>query len=689
MINGGITLVFNVRDSKLQIKRDFPYDVHEIENIWIPMKDGTKLSAKIWLPEGAEKTPVPAILEYLPYRKNDFTFLRDSIRHPYFAGHGYASIRVDIRGSGDSDGILYDEYLPREQEDALEILEWIEAQPWSTGKVGMIGKSWGGFNGLQVASHQPKQLKAVITLCSTDDRFADDVHYMGGNILASDMLWWSSTMLAYNARPADPAYVGDEWKDKWLNRLEKTPPFVEEWLTHQRRDHYWKQGSVCENYSSMTVPVFAVGGWADGYTNAIFRLLENLKGPKKGLIGPWAHEYPEVAVPGPAIGFLQECLRWWDHWLKDKDTGMMDEPILRAWMQDYVPPEVDYEERPGRWIEEQSWPAPSIETKRYFLDKSNLLDQWDKENKVNISSVQQHGLYSGVWCPFGQPGDLASDQRMEDGLSVTFISEVLKEEMELLGFPNMKMTVSSDQKEAMIAVRLCDIAPDGASTLISWGMMNLNHLKGHEHPKDLVPGEKYIVDVQLNVVGQKVPSGHKLQVCVSPTYWPHAWPSKKPVTLTLFTDKNTKLELPIRHRADNEAERWPFQAPEAAAVAKKEVLRKEKRERVIQYNLLSKEWVLDDFSDEGARKIIENGVEYGSTNRNVYTIKEGDPLSAKATCKWSLTVGRGEWQTRLETSSQMTSDLEYFYLKNIVTAFESDQEIFSKTWDKKIRRDFQ
>ncbi|MDQ0205752.1 CocE/NonD family hydrolase [Alkalicoccobacillus murimartini] len=682
-------MVFNVRDSKLHIKKQFPHNVREVENVWIPMSDGTKLSAKIWLPEDAEQNPVPAILEYLPYRKNDFTALRDSIRHPYFAGHGYASIRVDMRGSGDSDGILYDEYLPQEQEDALEILQWIEKQDWSTGRVGMIGKSWGGFNGLQVASHQPKQLKAVITLCSTDDRYADDVHYMGGNILASDMLWWSSTMLAYNARPADPMYVGDEWKKKWLERLEHTPPFVEEWLNHQHRDEYWKQGSVCENYDDINIPVFAVGGWTDGYTNAIFRLLEGLNGPKKGLIGPWAHEYPEVAVPGPSIGFLQECLRWWDQWLKDEDTGIMDEPLLRAWMQDSVPPDVDYDERPGRWVEEEVWPPQSGINKEYYLGESTLSESAEKKSSVSVSSVQQHGLYSGVWCPFGQPGDLASDQRMEDGLSVSFTTNPLSEDLELLGFPKMEVEFSSDQPDALLAVRLCDIAPTGESTLVSWGMLNLNHLDGHEFPKELVPGTVYTADVQLNAIGQRIPAGHRLQVSLSPTYWPHAWPSKKPVTLNVITGEKTKLTLPIRPINEDEEDHWPFQAPEAAPVAEKEILRDESRSRTIHYDLLTKEWILDDFSDEGARKIVKNGVEYGSTNRNTYSIKEGDPLSAKASCEWTLTVGREEWQTRLETFSVMTADENHFYLENVVIAYESEEEIFSKTWKKIIQRNFQ
>src|SRR5690625_1496891 len=234
-----------------RVRTDLPHEVQRMENERIPMPDGTELFATIWLPVTAEETPVPAILVYLPYRRQDFTALRDELRHPYFAGHGYASVRVDIRGSGDSDGILLDEYLLQEQLDGVAVVEWLAAQPWCTGKVGMIGKSWGGFTGLQVAAHAPEALKAVITLMSTDDRYADDVHYRGGTVLASEMLYWATTMLAYNVRPPDPRFVPN-WRDEWLKRLEETPPFIHEWLAHPLKDNYWKNGSINEDYGAIT-----------------------------------------------------------------------------------------------------------------------------------------------------------------------------------------------------------------------------------------------------------------------------------------------------------------------------------------------------------------------------------------------------------------------------------------------------
>ncbi|MCK0469883.1 CocE/NonD family hydrolase [Halalkalibacter sp. APA_J-10(15)] len=682
-------MVFNIKDSNERVvKTDFPREIKKIDSIFIPMSDGKKLAATIWLPVDADEYPVPAILEYIPYRKNDFTAIRDSVRHPYFAGHGYASIRVDIRGTGDSDEYLPDEYLKQEQDDALDVLSWIAEQQWSTGAVGMIGKSWGGFNSLQVAARAHPALKTIITLCSTDDRYADDVHYRGGNVLASDMLWWASTMFAYNARPQDPAVVGNSWRENWYERL-NTPPFVEGWLKHQRRDDYWKHGSICEDFSKINIPVFAVSGWQDGYTDSVFRLLEHLPKESKGLIGPWAHEYPEVATPEPAIGFLQECLRWWDQWLKDEDTGIMEEPKLMTWIQNSERPAVTYEERPGKWVGDPSWPSPNVNGQSWWISSGRLLNNKRdvRQSEEVVPSVQEHGFYSGVFCPFGQPGDLPADQRNENGKAVVFTSAPLEETIELLGHPVFHAELSSDQENALIAVRLMDKAPTGESTLISWGMLNLNHRHSHEFPEKLKPNHRYHVQVQLDSLGQQIPKGHRLEVAVAPTYWPSAWPSPKPVTLRLF-EGDTRMELPVRTAQTGDGEMISFDRPETADVMEREVIRKEERTREVIHDPIEGVWTVADFSDEGERRLPSNGIQYGSINRNKWSIKEGDPLSARNICEWELTLGRGEnWQTRLETYSEMWSDETHFFLINRLTAFENGKQVFTRTWEKSIERD--
>ena len=528
----------------MRVVENFPRKVREIENTFIPLKDGAKLAARIWLPEDAETNPVPAILEYLPYRKRDGTCDRDALTHPYFAGHGYAGVRVDIRGTGESDGILLDEYLKQEQDDCLEVFQWLAKQPWCTGACGMIGISWGGFNGLQVAARRPPELKAVITLCSTDDRYADDIHAMGGCMLV-DNVAWASAMFALQSHPPDPALVGERWREMWLQRLENQPLLIDNWLQHQRRDAFWKHGSVCENYADITCAVYAVGGWADGYSNAIPRLLAGLNVPRKGLIGPWAHRYPHFAEPGPRIGFLQECLRWWDHWLKGIDTGIMAEPMYRAWMQESVPPRTYYAERPGRWVAEPSWPSPNIRPQRLSLNAGGPGERPGARGSAHPPLAAQHRAAGGalvrLW-PRARPAGRSARR----GRQVAAVRQrAAGRAVEILGAPVVTLELAADQPQAQVCVRLCDVAPDGASLRVSYGLLNLTHRDSHEFPAPLEPGKRYRVRVQLNDIAHVFPAGHRIRVAVSTSYWPIAWPSPEPVTLTLYAGAST-LELPVR-----------------------------------------------------------------------------------------------------------------------------------------------
>ena len=370
----------------------FPRKIREIENATITLSDGCRLAARIWLPVDAENRPVPAILEYLPYRKRDSTAARDQLTHPYFAARGYAAVRVDMRGNGESDGLMWDEYLQQEQDDAIEVIDWLTAQSWCDGHVGMIGISWGGFNGLQVAALRPPALKAVVSICSTDDRYADDIHYKGGCLL-NENLGWAATMLSFSSRPPDPALVGEGWRAQWLDRLRNMPLLAETWLRHQRRDDYWKHGSICEDYDAIEAAVLAVGGWGDAYSNAVPRLVRNLSAPVRGIIGPWIHLYPHFAKPEPALGFLQECVRWWDHWLKGIDRGVMDDPPLRVFLMESAPPQADYESRAGAWIALDDWPDPESKTRHLFLTPSGGHGQVGRAERLNMMTVDR-GLMS-------------------------------------------------------------------------------------------------------------------------------------------------------------------------------------------------------------------------------------------------------------------------------------------------------
>ncbi len=678
----------------MNIKTDFPHPIRTIPHIWIPIPDGTRLAARIWLPQDAEQQPVPAILEYIPYRKNDGTAQRDAIRHPYIAGHGYACVRVDMRGSGDSDGILYDEYLLQEQDDGLAVLTWIAAQPWCTGGVGIIGKSWGGFNGLQIAVRRPPELKAIITVCSTDDRYADDVHYMGGCVLASDMLSWASTMFAYNARPPDPRVVGERWRAMWRERLEKTPPYIEEWLRHQTRDAFWQHGSVCENYAAIECAVYAVGGWNDGYSNAVFRLLEGLSCPRKGLIGPWSHQYPESAeYPGPAMGFNQECLRWWDTWLKGEETGMMTEPALRVWMQESVAADTARAHWPGRWVAESGWPVSGPQPTRLFLTGAGLHSQPDSGASRSIRGVQYHGLHAGNWCPFGLPGELPGDQRVEDGLALCFTSAPVADAVEILGFPEVTLTLAADQPTALVAVRLCDVAPSGTSTLVSRGLLNLTHRNGHETPEPLEPGQFYTVTIRLNAIAHSLPAGHCWRIAISPTYWPHAWPSPDVVTLKVALDDTTCLTLPTRlPRAADEALQ-PFAAPEISPPLAVEVLRPATVKRTISHDVITGTHELTLSTDNGRIRYpgsshdkLANSHIYEDKYTVIYTISEDDLRAAQVRCTWTLGLDYGEHRTHIATVSTMTADATRFHVSNQLDAYEGQTRVFTSSLASKTRR---
>ena len=603
----------------------FPHAVRVIEHTLIPLKDGTMLAAKIWLPVDAEQNPVPAILEYLPYRKRDGTYERDALTHPYLAGHGYAGVRVDIRGSGESTGLLTDEYAKQEQDDGIEVIAWLAAQPWCNGAVGMMGISWGGFNGLQIAARRPTALKAIVTICSTDDRYADDAHYMGGTLLATAGLEWAFFFFSSMCLPPDPLLIGDNWRAMWLERLQNTPLFLGPWLQHQRRDAYWKHGSVCENYGAIECPVFAVGGWTDSYKNAIPRLLENLKAPRKGLIGPWAHAYPHFALPGPQIGFLQEMLRWWDHWLKGLDTGVMDEPMLRAWMMESVKPATHHDTLPGRWVAEPSWPSLGIVSRQSFLTDEGLRDGNSTLTPRAVCSPQTLGGRAGDWVPFGRGHDQASDQQDDDARSVVFDSPPLDASIEILGAPIVTIELASDRSIANVAVRLCDVHPSGDSLRVSYGVLNLTHRDGHENPALLVPGERYRVRVKLNDTGSVLPAGHKVRLAISTAYWPMIWPSPETATLTIFAGD---IDLPQRPQRPADASLRPMPEAESAPPEKPTIIRR---------------------GDHRIERIDRIGLEIGTQIKSQYHIEENDPLSAVAELWRSQTMSRDAWQIRVET----------------------------------------
>lgn len=581
--------------------------VEETANMGIVLSDGTRLSARVWMPEGAKSNPVPAILEYLPYRKRDGITARDEPTHPYFAEHGYACLRVDMRGNGDSQGVMEDEYTELELADACEVIEWIASQEWCSGPVGMMGISWGGFNGLQVAALQPEPLKAIITLCSTVDRFADDIHYKGGCLL-NENLGWGAAMLSYSSRPPDPDLVGEAWRDMWLERLAVEPHLSALWLEHQSRDDYWKHGSVCEDYSAIRAATLAVGGWGDAYKNAVPALVENLSAPVKGIIGPWVHKYPHFAVPEPRIGFLQEALRWWDRWLKGAETGVEDDPDLRLYLMDSVPPKAWYLERPGRWVDRKK---ASLNTPFKTLQLgSNGLAKGETIFSRLIDSPQDCGEMAGEYCAIWLGPEMPGDQHSDDAKSVCFESDILSGAIDLVGAPKIRLGIGSDQPEAQLAVRLCDIQANGASTRITYGVLNLSHRNGSEIPEAMPTGRPTTVELDLDHIAYSIPAGHKLRVAISNAYWPLVWPAPEKGTITL---RSGQIELPLLGDGGKDADR--FAAPASAAPREIETLRESSHIRRQEVGRVTGETCLVIEDDFGKIRDLNHGLVNGGVAR--------------------------------------------------------------------------
>jgi uncharacterized protein len=666
--------------------KKFPRKFKEVEIFWIPMSDGAKLAARMWIPLDAEKNPVPAVLEYIPYRKRDGTVWRDALTHPYFAGHGYVAIRVDMRGNGNSDGVMLDEYTKQEQDDGLEVIAWIARQKWCTGKVGMFGISWGGFNALQVAARKPPALKAIVTICSTDDRYEDDIHYKGGCLL-NENLGWAATMLAYSSRAPDPDVVGAKWRKMWLERLKAEPFLLIPWLQHPHRDSYWKHGSVCENFASIEAPALVVGGWNDAYSNAVPRLMKGLRTTRKAIIGPWAHKYPHFAVPEPRIGFLQEMLRWWDQWLKDKPTGVSRDPDYRVYIMDADKPGNSKQHQPGRWIAESTWGVGNTEVKKWFLTETGIAGQPGPEKVLTVSSKQTTGGDGGEYCIIWLGPEFPGDQAKDDAQSITFDSPVLKTDIDVVGQPKVEFDFSVDRPVASVAIRLNDVWPTGEVSRITYHLQNLCMRDSRETPTALIPGKRYSVRIKLDDIAWRVPKNHKIRVAISTSYFPLMWPAPEPVTLTLYAGK-AALHLPVRKSIENEAA-VVWKPAEAAEPAKLKEIKKPWHKRETTIDPKTGEQRLEIIDDFGSVEIHPHKLITYSVGRENYSIMPDDPLSAKMETHWTEEHQRGRWHTRTETYGRLTATKTHWLVWGKIDAFEGKKKVFTKEFNEEIKRKLQ
>jgi predicted acyl esterase len=644
--------------------------VREIENAWIAAPDGVRLAVQLWLPETAARCPV--VLEAIPYRKRDSTRGYSRFWGRRLAQYGVAYARLDCRGSGDSGGLLLDEYLPTEQADNAAAIAWLAAQPWCNGAVGMRGVSWGGFATLQAAALQPPALKAIMSFCASDRRYTDDAHYVGGSFALTGLKWATSFKLVM-AGPPDPAVFGPDWQRAWMERLEAAPPIAARWLAHQREDDYWRQGSVGLAPDRIACPTYLVGGWADPYNETIPRLLQSLNVPTRALIGPWGHGYPSPASPGPGLAWEREEVAWWRHWLAGEETGIMQGPTVWAYVPEQSPAQADGASIPGRWIAAPAWP-PATDSLTFRLSHDGLGEQRGK-GVVDIGG-EVVGLQTPEWCPFAGP-QYGQEQSPDDARSHVFDTPPLEAAVELFGTPVIRLRLAADRPVARLAARLCEVDAGGRSWLVTYGVLNLTHRASHAEPDLLTPGVFYDVALPLYVSARRVAAGSRLRLALSEGLWPLLWPSPEPVRLSIDLAHST-LALPVR-RSDAPEPAFPIPLVEAPPGRSDIQMRRANADGRASFGEVAP-------VSRAAIRDTETSVVRGGPDVEA-EMRAGDPLSCRWRVRQAVGYARGDWDCALEAEVEITASATAFQVRERLVARLRGAEVFCREQESAIPRD--
>jgi putative CocE/NonD family hydrolase len=668
-------------------------------DVRIPARDGVELSANVWRPATDER--VPAVLEMIPYGKDNWRRSADQARGEWFAARGYALCRVDVRGTGSSFGVALDEYTAQETRDGVDAVAWLAEQAWCTGSVGMWGISYGAFTAIQVAKERPAALKAIVPVMGTDDRYLDDVHYRGGCVTVSELSQYAVSQVAMNAMPPEAAFREDAWRREWLERLEATPPWLFTWLRHQVDGPYWRQGSLAPDYDAIEAAVFNVGGWHDSYVDPAFRMQARCAAPSHTLVGPWHHSWPNDAEPGPTLDDLHEVVRFFDRHLRGLDNGWDAEPPIVWFERDFGMPEAFPRELPGRWRAATAYPHPSRTTQVLACGDGTLGDQ--PEAGVDVfhhrPTTGMRGALS--WGAGARPNGLARDLRRDEDAGPTYTSAPLDEALHVLGVPEVVVHVEVDAPVATLTVRLSDVAPNGSVALVSAGVLNLTHRRSHASPEPLIPGEVAEVRVPLRTAGYRWAPGHRVRVAVSSQLWPVLWPSPEPATLQVHRGPPmpTRLELPVVPPADGPGDApvpdfkttapalvWPDPDPldgEGPAVADPPVWR-------IEEDVLGGSTTVH--VHDGGEAIVPDGRRLYSAETLRMTAWDDDPsraeLGAEVIYRWQEREAGRDDLTRIEihAHSTQTSTATDFDLGVRLTVDVDGERFFERDWHEVIPR---
>ena len=420
------------------------------------------------------------------------------------------------------------------------MIDWLASQPWCNGRVGMFGTSWGGTASLQASVDAPKALKTIIAVCATHDRFEDDIHFMGGSVL-TDTFEWGATLPAIFAAPPTP-HVGADWQDKWRDRIKNLTCPLENWLREKARGTYWRHGSVIHQADKLSVPILAIGGWSDRYSNSVMKLADARPDLVWGVVGPWGHHYPDHGAPGPAMGFQHLALDWWDHHLKAQRKQPINWPRLRTWLRAFDTPGDTLAERSGHWIESH---APSLATETQVLSLDSVA-QTPGPAPWALSPDPQVGVTSGDTGYFGRAGGLPLDQTQDDARSLVFETAPQERDLVIYGAPRLALHIKAPERKGQIVVRLSDVAPDGTACRIAYGLRNLNLDDNLDARTEAPPEGEFDLSIPLHTTAYRLRPGHRLRIAISSALWPLIWSAEPMENLEILTGD---LRLPLHRDA--------------------------------------------------------------------------------------------------------------------------------------------
>lgn len=654
------------------------------------MADGVRLAADLWRPKGpGDRGRFPVLLEYLPYRKTEGRGSRYPL-YAWFVRRGYVVARVDIRGTGNSEGTLIPhEYSEIEQRDGEQVIAWLARQPFSNGNVGMFGISWGGFNSIHMAMRNPPALKAIIAVDATDDLYQDDVHFMDGMMHVDS--WEMSQDLA-NAVPGAPDYRIDE---RYFAERFDTPPWMLIYKPQQRDGPFWDRTALKTRYECIRIPTFLIGGWYDGYRDSLPRMLEHLKAPVKAIIGPWNHTFPSEPYPKPRIEWRHEAVRWFDQWLKGQKTGIMDEPRFAVYVRHWHPPGPYLEEAPGEWRYEDGWPIERIREQPFYPRPDRALGETPAgEGAHLLRYTPTTGIEAGgpvMWF-----GDVAPDQRPSDAFSLVYDTPSLDRDVEILGLPRARIHVSADAPLAHWFVRLNDVAPDGTVTLVASAGFNGAHRDSARNPQPLEPNRAFFLEIEMHFTSWIFPKGHRMRLAVGNAQWPMIWPTPYPMTTSLYLGgpDPTRLLLPVVYPGERPRPSRPSFLPPVTDEPSLPGYETLDTGTSSGYGEISS---IDRNPQRHSTRVTatnESAVRYPwGEERNTETIvheaEDAHPETTSVRGEYSTTVALPDRTLRWEIRVHFRSDRQNFYYTGVRRLLKDGVLLREKTWEQTIPRDNQ